>query len=405
MAVINKDNENMDFSVQIARKYGAPIDKDSVFYSLSAAETYASNSPLAYVGQVISVVDEVHSNAVTVYQIESDGTLKQVGKEPDLSNYVTLDTSQEITGQKRFVGESDAYSTTIDGDGISFGVYGDTVQLKPLGDYQYTGTSTVTIPHKSGEMALMSDVKTEVQEAASLINQSIDQLRAEVYQVTELSFVYDSAVASDYEGYSLTVPSALRANTLNFSFPSTLDIRPSSGKISNGQTLTLKGYWSYESNGGWYDGYSMNYNSSTGRMEFRVTSGMLTGQLPSSSFNISILSEKENPLGVYEYHISNLNIKQEPSSDASSVAAVNITCFTNAKVSGDSVSLIPFLSSSKCAVSGAKEASIKVTDYDSSTGYIEVEFMKKVLSGTTLTITTTNGYILGDVTFTETKIL
>lgn len=50
MAVIKPNNSYMEFPLQISRQYGAPIDKYSVFYSLSAAADYAKTSALAYVG-------------------------------------------------------------------------------------------------------------------------------------------------------------------------------------------------------------------------------------------------------------------------------------------------------------------------------------------------------------------
>lgn len=80
MAVIKKDNSYMEFPLQISRQYGGPIDRYSVFYSMDDATNYATNSPLSYVGQIISVVDEAAQTS-TAYQISNTaGDLVEVGK-------------------------------------------------------------------------------------------------------------------------------------------------------------------------------------------------------------------------------------------------------------------------------------------------------------------------------------
>lgn len=79
MAVINKENSYMEFPLQISRQYAGPIERYSVFYSLAEATTYATTSPIAYVGQFISVVDEANSTA-TAYQIaNTKGDLVEIG--------------------------------------------------------------------------------------------------------------------------------------------------------------------------------------------------------------------------------------------------------------------------------------------------------------------------------------
>ena len=79
MAVIKKDNSYMEFPLQISRQYGGPIDRYSVFYSLEEATTYATTSPLAYVGQIITVVDEA-SSVSTAYVINNaSGELVKIG--------------------------------------------------------------------------------------------------------------------------------------------------------------------------------------------------------------------------------------------------------------------------------------------------------------------------------------
>lgn len=80
MAVINK---NPDFiAMPLGFKRGNPIalDTTAIWYSYEEMSTYAASSPIAYVGQILSLVDEA-SNAATAYMImDVAGTLQEVGK-------------------------------------------------------------------------------------------------------------------------------------------------------------------------------------------------------------------------------------------------------------------------------------------------------------------------------------
>mgnify|MGYP000493160412 CR=1 FL=1 len=63
----------MEFPLSMSRQDAFPLDKNSVFYSMSDAQT----NPAAYVGQVIAVVEEGVS---TVYQIKNAaGELEALG--------------------------------------------------------------------------------------------------------------------------------------------------------------------------------------------------------------------------------------------------------------------------------------------------------------------------------------
>ena len=69
----------MTFDKSFARSNGQPLDSTEVFYSKSAAETYAAGE-VAYVGQKIVVVETVEEvTKVTHYGIEPDGSLKELG--------------------------------------------------------------------------------------------------------------------------------------------------------------------------------------------------------------------------------------------------------------------------------------------------------------------------------------
>lgn len=106
MAINNttSDFAFMEFPMAFSRQDGFPLDKTSVYGSLEAAQTYAQTSPLAYVGQVLSVVVDGVS---TAYQIKNTaGDLEPLG-----SAAVDVASDAEVTEMITDVfdtGENDA---------------------------------------------------------------------------------------------------------------------------------------------------------------------------------------------------------------------------------------------------------------------------------------------------------
>lgn len=91
MAVNNttSDFAFMEFPMAFSRQDGFPLDKTSVYGSYEKAHTYAKTSPLAYVGQVLAVVENGNS---TTYQIKNAaGDLEPLG-----SAAVNVATDQEV---------------------------------------------------------------------------------------------------------------------------------------------------------------------------------------------------------------------------------------------------------------------------------------------------------------------
>ena len=82
MAYINKNVSTMAMPSGMNRMGQFPLDMSSVYYDLDSLKTYAESGAIAYVGQVVSLVDE-ENNKVTVYSIQDTaGTLKEVGTVP-----------------------------------------------------------------------------------------------------------------------------------------------------------------------------------------------------------------------------------------------------------------------------------------------------------------------------------
>ena len=74
--------DGLGFPLNFRRGNPNPLDNSSVWASLEAAQTYAASDPVAYVGQILTVVDNTEGIA-TVYSIQDEaGTLKKVGTSP-----------------------------------------------------------------------------------------------------------------------------------------------------------------------------------------------------------------------------------------------------------------------------------------------------------------------------------
>lgn len=86
MAKYNLDKytsaDGLGFPLNFRRGNPNPLDNSSVWASLEAAQNYAASDPVAYVGQILTVVDNTNGIA-TVYSIQDEaGTLKKVGTSP-----------------------------------------------------------------------------------------------------------------------------------------------------------------------------------------------------------------------------------------------------------------------------------------------------------------------------------
>lgn len=75
MAVINKDIQYMALPLAIRRGNPFPVDEYAVWYDMETLQEYASSNPVAYVGQVVTLVNETEGT-VEAYVIQnSAGTL------------------------------------------------------------------------------------------------------------------------------------------------------------------------------------------------------------------------------------------------------------------------------------------------------------------------------------------
>lgn len=110
MAYINKNVSTMAMPSGMSRMGQFPLDMSSVFYSESELRAYATSGAIAYVGQIISLVDEVN-NKVTVYSIQNKaGDLKEISTMP-MGDNKTIEVSAE--GAIALLGAKDAANGTL----------------------------------------------------------------------------------------------------------------------------------------------------------------------------------------------------------------------------------------------------------------------------------------------------
>lgn len=97
MAVINKEIAYMALPLSIRRGNPFPIDEYSVWYDMEELTNYAKTSPVAYVGQVVTLVNE-SENTVEAYMIQNaSGNLMKLAS-TTASGDLTEDV-QKLQGQ------------------------------------------------------------------------------------------------------------------------------------------------------------------------------------------------------------------------------------------------------------------------------------------------------------------
>lgn len=79
MAVIKKNGNFMGLPMNVARGNPIPLDKSEIWYSYAEMEKYAKTDPVAYVGQILGLVDEVAQTATAYIILNTSGELQEIG--------------------------------------------------------------------------------------------------------------------------------------------------------------------------------------------------------------------------------------------------------------------------------------------------------------------------------------
>ena len=199
MAIINRDNffsqlasgAKWNAGVSFLRTNPLPIDSNSVFSTLEAAQTYASTSAVAYPGQVISVVDASGENSY--FGISQDGSLEAISGEVSADGKtIALSNGGELSlknfGEKYYRYEKNEESeigTFIQTD------WNDPTH--PASNLSGMEVKIVKIAEDNFELAFYQANPTTVEELQSEIN-TIQSKLTDTYTKKEVTDLVDNSI-------------------------------------------------------------------------------------------------------------------------------------------------------------------------------------------------------------------
>lgn len=204
MAIIKKDGNFMGLPMNIQRGNPIPLDDSSVYYDKTTMETYAKSGATAYVGQIITLVNEA-SKTCEAYMISNEtGTLVKLAQTTatgDLATDVTtlkgqVDSLIEQVGSAAVEGTeaSGLYKLIADVEAVA------KARLESVG----AGDNSVTIAGSATKPSVAVKVSKASGNALSLAD---DGLKVEIpeVKVPKYSLVRDEkAAAGDVATYHLT---------------------------------------------------------------------------------------------------------------------------------------------------------------------------------------------------------
>ena len=102
MAVIKKDGNFMGLPMNIARGNPIPLDKSEIWYSYAEMEEYARTSAVAYVGQMLGLVDEETNTSTAYIILNTAGDLQKIGTSTINADNQSLTIQDEIIALKNW---------------------------------------------------------------------------------------------------------------------------------------------------------------------------------------------------------------------------------------------------------------------------------------------------------------
>ena len=204
MAKYNLDKytaaDGLGFPLNFRRGNPNPLDNSSVWASLEAAKNYAATDPVAYVGQILTVVDHVN-NVATVYAIQDEaGNLKKVGTSP-VGDESTITVAGD--GTVSLYGVSGLELTRTDDSGQT-----TKITYQPLlvdGKLTWVEPSSTTVEGLATEI---QSLKTRVDTVESNNNTAIEGINSKIGTVTEgktvVEMINDAKTEATYDDTALS---------------------------------------------------------------------------------------------------------------------------------------------------------------------------------------------------------
>lgn len=204
MAKYNLDKytaaDGLGFPLNFRRGNPNPLDNSSVWASLEAAKNYAATDPVAYVGQILTVVDHVN-NVATVYAIQDEaGNLKKVGTSP-VGDESTITVAGDGTVSLYGVSGLEL-NRTDDGGQVT------KITYQPLlvdGKLTWVEPSSTTVEGLATEI---QSLKTRVDAVESNNNTAIEGINSKIGTVTEgktvVEMINDAKTEATYDDTALS---------------------------------------------------------------------------------------------------------------------------------------------------------------------------------------------------------
>lgn len=187
--------DGLGFPLNFRRGNPNPLDNSSVWASLAAAQNYAANDPVAYVGQILTVVDHVNGIA-TVYSIQDEaGTLKKVGSSL-VGDESTVTVAED--GTISLYGVSGLELTRTEADGST-----TKINYQPLlvdGKLTWVEPSTTTV---EGLAAEIEGLKARLSAAEAVIGDAENGIAKDVADNAAAIAAVDNKIGTVEEGKTL----------------------------------------------------------------------------------------------------------------------------------------------------------------------------------------------------------
>lgn len=204
MAIIKKDGNFMGLPMNIQRGNPIPLDDSSVYYSKATMETYAKSGVTAYVGQIITLVDEANKTC-EAYMISNEaGTLVKLA-----STTASGDLAADVaTLQGQVADLISKVGKAAEGEVAATGLYALIDEVKALAegkvasvgatDRSITVGGTATAP--TVKVAISADEGNALSLAADGLKVTIPEVTVPEYSMKKL----DAATAGMSASYQLT---------------------------------------------------------------------------------------------------------------------------------------------------------------------------------------------------------
>lgn len=160
-----------DVGVSINRTNPLPLDVNSVFASKEALDTYVAGA-FAYPGQVVAVVEE---SATTIYYIDQDKALHEVGKKPVGDNKTVAVAEDGTISLANLAGAETGSQPVLQADGSIMWIKPDTTTVEGLTTaVESLNERTTALEDTVGnaEGGLVKDV-ADLQDGVSAINTNL----------------------------------------------------------------------------------------------------------------------------------------------------------------------------------------------------------------------------------------